>query len=418
MRRKLLLVFFLSGIFILNAQKRNIPGINYDESQVPAYYLPDLMICGDGQRVKNVQDWEQKRRPEILSMFMNEVYGVTPHEHIEVTYKLLSSNPYDLDSMATSKQIKFVFKKGNKQRDAILLLYLPNQISEKVPVIFGYNFKGNHTTNQDLHVFCSSSQLTVENERGIQQSRWPFKSIVQRGYAIATMCYHDIYPDVKSSITGEEGIASLFTDSCSNGSLQDSWGAIGVWAWGASRVADYLETEPSIDKNKMAIIGHSRLGKVALWAGAQDRRFKVVISNDSGCGGAALSKRVFGENIARITTQFPHWFCPFFSYYAHKEQDLPLDQHMLLALIAPRHVYVASASEDYWADPKGEYLALYHSKDVYLLYGMHPILDVNMPEVEHPIHQDVGYHIRKGEHNITIYDWICYLDYCDKYLKK
>ena len=167
----------------------------------------------------------------------------------------------------------------------------------------------------------------------------------------------------------------------------------------------------------MAVLGHSRLGKTAIWAGVQDKRFKVVMSNDSGCGGAALAKRVFGENIARITAAFPHWFCTAFNQFSENEKALPFDQHELLALVAPRHIYVASAQNDEWADPKGEYLSAYHAGKVYELYGMQGLPSAEQPGIHQPQIYDVGYHYRAGKHDVTEYDWMCYLNYCDKYLK-
>jgi len=240
--------------------------------------------------------------------------------------------------------------------------------------------------------------------------------IIDRGYAVATMFYGDIYPDLNG--LRDYSVISLFSDYDKRSKNHDEWNAIGAWAWGSSRIADYIiDNESRIDGNRIALLGHSRQGKAALWAGAQDTRFKVVISNCSGCGGAALSKRVFGENVARITTTFPHWFCPAFNQYAGNEASMPFDQHELLALIAPRHLYVASAEEDMWADQKGEYLGAYYTKDVYKLYGMHGLDSPIPPAIEQPIHNDVGYHIRRGIHDVTNFDWTQYLNYCDKYMK-
>jgi len=190
---------------------------------------------------------------------------------------------------------------------------------------------------------------------------------------------------------------------------------LGAWAYGFSRIVDYLETQKGVDRKKIIVMGHSRHGKAALWAGAQDKRFSIVISNNSGCGGAALSKRVFGENIARITTSFPHWFCPAFNRYANNEAGLPFDQHQLVSLIAPRYVYIASALEDAWADPKGEFLSGYYAGPVYELYGLKGLATNVQPMLHQPIMNDVGYHIREGKHDVTEYDWICFMDFADKH---
>ena len=400
-----------------------IKGISYDENKVPDFELPDPLVCSDGQKVTSVEMWETKRRPELLALFQSQVYGRTPSDRIAVSYTLLSENPQAMEGKATCKQVLFTFTDGKKSIDAILLLYLPNHVKGKVPVFVGYNFMGNGSTTLDPTVYPSPGLRFVHGKdspvwtRGSQKHRWPYEKIIGRGYAVATMCYHDIYPD--RADLRDYSVASLFPDYISGSKNHDEWEAIGVWAWGSSRIVDYLEQEEKrIDLEKIAIMGHSRQGKAALWTGAQDTRFKVVISNDSGCGGAALSKRVYGENIARITTVFPHWFCPAFAQYAGNEAALPFDQHELLALIAPRHLYVASAEGDWWADPKGEYLSAYYTKDVYALYGMQGLTSETMPPVHQPEMQDVGYHIREGKHDVTDYDWERFMDFCDLHFKQ
>lgn len=416
-------IAFFSLMFLMTAtiaaQNKNAP-VNYDESKVPAFVIPDVLKCEDGECVETVRQWEKKRRPELLRMFSEQEYGVTPqHTGIKVKYELIASNPEAMGGLATQKQVLFTFKgKNGKSHQALLLLYIPNSAKGRVPVIVSYNFHGNQTTTLEDDVIFSPSKELMKSAgsenwvRGEQASRWSYELALKRGYAVATMNYHDIYPD--SPDLRQYGISPLLPDYEKDSRKENEWGAIGIWAWGYSRMADYLEKEKRIDKNRMVVLGHSRLGKTALWAGVQDKRFKVVISNNSGCGGAALAKRVFGENIARITANFPHWFCPAFNVYSENEAALPFDQHELLALVAPRHVYVASAEDDQWADPKGEYLSAYYTGPVYRLYGMQGLPSDEPPAVHQPQHFDVGYHIRTGKHDVTEYDWQCYLDFCDK----
>lgn len=395
---------------------------NYDESKVPSYVLPELLKCENGESVTTVEQWENKRRPELLDLFGRHMYGTIPAERINVSYDIVSENREALGGKATSKQVRFTFSNGDKKNEAYLLLFIPNKPKGKVPIIVGYNFKGNHSTTTDTMIIYSPALcLALEPGspdwvRGSQASRWSYDLIIDRGYAIATMCYHDIFPD-KPELK-DHSVISLFSGYNSQKTDPAEWQAIGAWAWGSSRIVDFLEGEEKIDTNKIAIMGHSRQGKAALWAGAIDPRFQIVFSNESGCGGAALFRRKYGETAEIINFKFPHWFCVNFRQYNDKEEKLPVDQHQLLALIAPRKVYVASAEGDRWSDPKGEFLSAYHAGPVYKLYGLSTIESDEMPGLHAPIMEDIGYHIRAGKHDVTEYDWKCYLDFADKHFKK
>ena len=426
MKHFILFISFLLVSSMYFAQAQEIV-INYDESKVPNFTPPDLLTLNNGKKVTSAKQWENQRRPELLEIFSSQMYGRTPKDKIKVTYETLSVNPDFMNGKATCKQVKFIFTNGVKKHEAILMLVLPNWTSAKVPVFVAYNFQGNHTTTDNysiaLPAFYSlplanegSRQRNPERERGSQSDRWSYDKIIERGYGVATMFYQDIYPDRPGM--EEYSVVSLFPGYNSGTKAPDQWQAIGAWAWGTSRIVDYLETEKQVDPKKIITMGHSRHGKAALWAGAQDKRFRIVISNNSGSGGAAMSKRVFGENIARITTSFPHWFCPAFSQYAHNEAKLPFDQHELIALIAPRYVYIASAVEDRWADPKGEFLSGYYAGPAYELFGLKGLGANEHPPLHRPIFNAVGYHIRTGVHDVTEYDWNCFMDFADTHFGK
>lgn len=417
--KKILPVIFIAFVYDLMAQ--NI--INYDEELVPHYDLPNILECNDGSIVSSVSEWESKRRPEILEYFLSQQYGRTRLGKIDVKYRTISENCMAFNGKATISQIGFTFSGAGTTIEAIAMTIVPNGRQGRVPVFVSYNFKGNHSTLLDTTIVYSPGFRLVKKadhpdwERGCQMNRWPYEKIIDRGYAVITMCYHDIYPDYKGTPRLSRSVCALFPNSESYDTRSDAWRAIGAWAWGSSRMVDYLQTVPWADLDRIAIMGHSRQGKAALWAGAQDSRFRVVISNCSGCSGAALSKRVYGEHIKAITKSFPWWFCPMYRFYADNEKALPFDQHELLALIAPRHVYVASAKEDRWADPKGEFLSLSHIDPIYQLYGMKGLNTSDMPKVHQPVMHDAAYHIREGKHDVKDYDWERFMDFCDMHFK-
>lgn len=404
-------------VWLISSLALSQQNVNYDESKVPDYQFPELLQGSNGEAITTMVQWEKQRRPEVLELFSSQVYGHTPEEKISVAYETLTEDTNAMGGKATGKQVKFIFSNGEIKREAILLMYIPNRPKGKVPVFVGYNFKGNHSTTADTTLLYSPLLRLVYEpnhpdwERGNQSSRWSYDEIIDRGYAIATMCYHDIFPD-KPELK-EHSILPLFPEYDPANTAPEEWQAIGAWAWGSSRIVDYLETQKRIDTHKIAIMGHSRQGKAALWAGAQDERFRIVISNNSGCGGAALSRRKYGETVEIINNAFLHWFCKNFRQYNNAEETLPIDQHALLALIAPRKVYVTSAQEDRWADPKGEFLSAYHAGPVYRLYGLTAIDSEEMPPLHQPIMGDIGYHIRAGVHDVTDYDWKQFLDFAD-----
>ena len=387
------------------------------------YKLPELLESNDGKIINNSEDWENIRRPEIVGLFENYVYGEIPDKEIDITYKLLKIDENALDGKAIQKEIIATFSNGKESLEMNILILLPKNVRKSVPVFLGMNFYGNQTIHPDPNItitpsyvknnedFLITNNKATESSRGVRSHRWPIERILERGYGVVSIYYGDIDPDFDDDF--QNGIHKLFYKDGEQ-PKPNEWGSIAAWAYGLSKAMDYLVTDKDIDKNKVAVIGHSRLGKTALWAGAMDKRFAMTISNDSGCGGAALSRRRQGETVKKINSSFPHWFCKNFHSYNDKEEDLPVDQHMLIGLIAPRPVYVASASEDQWADPEGEYLSLYHSGSVYNLFGLEYFGSDTMPDFdESQTIGNMGYHIRSGKHDLTLFDWEKYMDFTD-----
>jgi hypothetical protein len=399
---------------------------NYDEQKVPQYTLPDSLVMSNGTKVTDVQTWKDKRRPEILELFRTYVYGRAPvGRPKDMTFKVFDLERRALSGLATRKQVAVNFTDREDGPGMDILIYLPNNRKKPIPTFVILNFGGNHTICSDSAIKLSKSWMrsgpgVVNNRataetRGRAASRFPLEDILKRGYGLATIYYGDIDPDFDDGF--KNGVQPAFDKLHEGKQAPDAWGSIGAWAWGLSRAMDYFETDADIDNNRVIVLGHSRLGKTALWAGARDERFAIVISNDSGCGGAAPSRRKFGETVERINTSFPHWFCKNFKKFNGMENDLPVDQHMLIALIAPRPVYVASADKDLWADPKGEFLSCRYADPVYKLLGTKGFGTDRMPALNSPVKTGtIGYHIRSGSHNLTNYDWQQYMDFADSHL--
>jgi len=399
---------------------------NLDEAKVGTYTLPDPLVCADGTRVTSAKIWEQKRRPELVKMFEAEVYGRAPGRPRGMHFAVRSLATNALGGLATRKEVTVWFTRGTNGPSMNLLFYTPNAAQKPVPAFLGLNFNGNHAVSADPGITLSDRWLppakdgSVTNNRataagrGKEASRWQVEKILSRGYALATVYYGDLEPDFTNG--WKLGVrAALGRDGTNTVFKPDEWGAISAWAWGLSRALDYLETDRAIDAKQVAVIGHSRLGKTALWAGAHDRRFALVVVNESGEGGAALARRWFGETTALINGHFPHWFDGNFKKYSGHEKEMPTDQHEAIALVAPRPVYIASAEEDRWSDPRGEFLGAKGAEPVYQLFGEAGLGVSDWPPVNHPVGDFIGYHVRTGKHDVTDYDWEQYLNFAGRH---
>jgi hypothetical protein len=400
------------------------PGANYDEAKVPTYTLPDPLRLADGTPVADAAAWRNRRRPELLRLFEEHVYGRSPGAPLAMRSVVVESDPGALGGLATRRQVR-VRLAGTEAGPAFeILLYVPNASRHPVPAFLGLNFDGNHAVHSDPRIRLSTAWMAdgpgvvdhraTDAARGTDAAAWPVERILDRGYALATVYYGDLEPDHPEG--WRHGVRGRIGPGATGRFAPDDWGAIAAWAWGLSRALDVLAQDPDVDGRRVAVIGHSRLGKTALWAGAQDERFAMVVSNDSGEGGAALARRKFGERTENITSVFPHWFCGRYREYAGREEGLPVDQHELLALVAPRPLYVASATEDLWADPHGEFLAAKAAEPVYRLLGLTGLGVSEMPVPDRPVGSAIGYHQRAGKHALTAYDWEQYLDFANRRL--
>jgi pimeloyl-ACP methyl ester carboxylesterase len=374
--------------------------INYYEEKVASFVLPDPLLSIEGKRITRKDEWNVLRREEILDLFRENVFGRVPETSYSEKFRILNKNTSAIGSTAILKQVGIDIKANGKTITINLTLFTPDNGGKPVPVFLLIDNRGPANTDP---------------ERKTKSEFWPVEDVLARGYGIAVFYNADVDPDTDDGF--KNGIHALLDQGERKG---DSWGTLAAWAWGASRCLDYLITDKDVDASKIAVLGHSRGGKAALWAGAQDERFAMVISNESGCGGAALARRKYGETIKVINKTFPHWFCTNYRKYNDNENSLPLDMHMLLGLTAPRPLYVACAGDDLWGDPKGSYLALYNAFPIFKLLGNSSLISETMPPLnKQVVYGNVGFHVRDGGHNMLLKDWNKFMDFADvEFLKK
>jgi hypothetical protein len=385
--------FLLIGTYPLIAQD----DFNYDEAKVPSYSLPDPFVTQAGEPVTTVHNWEFCRRPEIVRLFEDHVYGQVPRDFDAISFKLVHQDKSAMNGNAHLKEVDITVTRNDKDIKIRLILFVPTGRTSPAPAFLLINHR---------------SHENIDPTRTVKMDFWPAENLISRGYAAATFHVEDVADDNNANFKADI-LQTLYPEQLE---MANGMRGLGAWAWGAMRVMDYFERDPDIDASKAGVVGHSRGGKASLWTGAQDPRWALTVSNDSGCGGAAISRRKFGETVKRINTNFPYWFTDNFDKYNDNEDALPIDQHMLISSIAPRAVYVASAVEDEWADPKGEYLSLKLGTRVHRdIYNLPVNLPEKLPGTNQPTHLPyVGHHIRDGKHNLTAYDWTQFMDFADQ----
>ncbi len=398
--------------------------VNYDESKVGDYKatLPDALTLQNGKKVQNAKEWYRKRRPEILKLFEENQYGKWPAKKPKLRYEV--SQDYGLEGSAVRKQVTLYFSKDNDGPRVDVLIYLPKDANGPVPLLLNLSFSPNCLTVADPGVkegrrWDKQGNLSIVKSNpemaghGLDAT---VREFLKEGYGFATLCYTDIEPDFKDGV--KYGVRSLYLKDGQTGPADDEWGAISAWAWGVSNVIDYFEKDPDIDAKRIALTGCSRLGKTTMWAGARESRIAVVIASCSGEGGAALSRRNFGETVAHLTapTRYPYQFAANYGKYAADVTKSPVDANLLIALIAPRPLLLSTGSTDNWSDPRGEFCAAVEAGPVYELLGKYDLGTNVMPAAEKPIYNTLGYVMHDGGHGVLPQDWKYYLDFIKLYL--
>lgn len=408
-----LLLSFLVFISLVHANafsqsKEWESDVIYSERQVPFYELQDPLVTIEGKRITTKQEWLNIRRPQIMGMFASTIYGRVPEPEtpVEVDYEVLSEDKEFFDGRGTRKHILARYSNARGSVKMHIALFIPNHTKGPVPVLLRLGFGDADGDNIEMENIQSYGKL---------RNGTPLIDFFDRGFGVACIKGGEVIAD---EIGFRNSVQRLYYKGNQSMPRADEWGVIAGISWQLSRAMDYLETEKSVDDSKVAIVGFSKLGKSTLWAGASDARFALVMSQNSGCAGAALWKRNFGENL-KYMSRFPHWLCDNAKKYIGREADLPVDQHMLLACIAPRPIYITSGINDMWADNIGEYIAAYNATPVYELFGLKGQSTEERPRVNEPANdRALSYSIRSGAHGYEPTDWIEYINFMDFHFNK
>jgi hypothetical protein len=395
--------------------------VNYDEARVGSYTLPDPLTLGDGKPVLDAQTWYKKRRSEIVRLFEENQFGRSPGRPAGMSFDIFDKGTLALDSKAIRRQVTVYFSPDKNGPKMDMLLYLPADAKKPVPLLLNLNFTANSNAVDDPGIkpgeIWNREKKRVPAPKDGRFGRLNVRPFLAQGFGVATVYYGDIDPDFLGGIP--YGVRALYLKPGQLEPAPNEWGAIGAWAWGLSRALDYLETDKSVDSKRVAIVGVSRLGKTVLWAGARDPRFAMVIASCSGEGGAAISRRKYGETIKHLTapTRYPYQFCANYGKHGDRVNEFPIDAHMLLSLIAPRPVLLQTGDTDVWADPKGEFLAAVGAAPVFKLLGKQALDTEQMPAAGQPILHTLGYLMHAGGHGTMPSDWDIFLKFMKMHLQ-
>ncbi len=382
--------------------------------------LPDPLVMLDGTRITTKEEWFQKRRPELKALFAHYMYGNTPPAPERITSTVERVDRNALGGKATKKEVIISFGPADAPKISLLLV-VPNQ-EGPVPIFLGLNTHGNHTALDDPSIPIPTTWVPThpdgkarETDRGIHRDVWPFDQVIARGYGLATFYSGDVAPDHPGL---QDGVFPHYRKPGETKPEANSWGVVAAWAWGLQRAVDYLQTDPTVDRERIAVVGHSRLGKAAMVAAAYDERVALAIPHQAGCGGTAPSRGRIGESVKDINDHFPHWFDENFKKFNRRAEYIPFDQHGLVALAAPRPVFFTNAVEDWWANPKGQFEVLRAADPVYRLLGAGGLESNTMPEPGKLLDGTLGYHIRPGQHSMFREDWALFLEIADRHLRR
>lgn len=406
-----------------NVPRKTIAGIpvNYNEALVGTYTLPDPLVLASRELVRDSETWYQKRRPEIMRLFEDNQFGRSPGRPADMSFDVYDKGTPALDGRAIRKQITVYFSSDKTGPQMNMLVYLPADANKPVPLLLNLSFFANSSVVDDPGIkpgeVWGRDKKKVPAPKSMNFGKLNVTPFLAHGIGVASVYYGDIEPDFQGGI--QYGVRRLYLKPGQTEPEPDEWGAIAAWAWGLSRAMDYLETDNGVDANRVAILGVSRLGKTVLWAGAHDPRFALVIASCSGEGGAALSRRNYGETIAHLValSRYPYQFCTNYQKYGDHVDQLPVDAHMLLALIAPRPVLLQTGDQDTWSDPKGEFLSAVAAGPVYRLLGKQGLDTDQMPPAGQAILNTIGYYMHAGGHGTLPPDWDQFLKFIQMHLQ-